>query len=242
MLRIEHLGKQFGPRLVALHDVSLQVAPGEIVALVGASGCGKSTLLRLAAGLEVPGTGRVLIDGAPVAGPHPSVGFVFQEPRLLPWLTVRQNVEFALAGVPKAEQAARSAAALARVGLTDFADAWPRRLSGGMAQRVAIARALVARPSVLLLDEPFSALDPFTKMDLQAHLLDIWADDRPTLVLVTHDLEEALVLADRVVVLRSRPGRVHGTFAVDLPRPRNRTAPDFQAQKQRLLEALDVGN
>ncbi|MFD1467291.1 ABC transporter ATP-binding protein [Hymenobacter caeli] len=240
MLRIEHVGKQFGPQVVALHDVSLQVAPGEIVALVGASGCGKSTLLRIAAGLETPGTGRVLIDGAPVAGPHPAVGFIFQEPRLLPWLTVCQNVEFGIAGLPAAERTERSAAALARVGLSDFAGTWPRQLSGGMAQRAAIARALVARPGLLLLDEPFSALDPFTKMDLQDHLLDIWADDRPTLVLVTHDLEEALVLADRVVVLRSRPGRVHQTFAVDLPRPRRRTAPDFQAQKQLLLEALGV--
>ncbi len=241
MLRIEHLGKQFGPQVVALHDVSLRVGPGEIVALVGASGCGKSTLLRIAAGLEAPGTGRVLIDGAPVTGPHPAVGFIFQELRLLPWLTVRQNVEFGLADLPAPERAARGAAALARVGLADFAEAWPRQLSGGMAQRAAIARALVAQPGVLLLDEPFSALDPFTKMDLQDHLLSIWADDRPTLVLVTHDLEEALVLADRVVVLRSRPGRVHRTFEVDLPRPRRRTAPDFQAQKQRLLEALDVG-
>ena len=240
MLRIEHLGKQFGPQIVALHDVSLQVAPGEIVALVGASGCGKSTLLRIAAGLEAPSTGRVLIDGAPVAGPHPGVGVIFQEPRLLPWLTVRQNVEFGIADLPKAERAERGAAALARVGLTDFAEAWPRQLSGGMAQRAAIARALVARPGVLLLDEPFSALDPFTKMDLQDHLLAIWADDRPTLVLVTHDLEEALVLADRVVVLRSRPGRIHRTFAVDLPRPRRRTAPDFQAQKLLLLEALGM--
>lgn len=240
MLRIEHLGKQFGPQVVALQDVSLQVQPGEIVALVGTSGCGKSTLLRIVAGLEAPSTGRVLIGGAPVAGPHPAVGFLFQEPRLLPWLTVRQNVEFGIAHLPTPERAARSAGALNRVGLADFAGAWPRQLSGGMAQRAAIARALVARPELLLLDEPFSALDPFTKMDLQDHLLDIWADDRPTLVLVTHDLEEALVLADRVVVLRSRPGRVHHTFAVDLPRPRRRTAPDFQAQKQRLLEALGV--
>ncbi len=163
MLRIEHLGKQFGPQVVALHDVSLQVAPGEIVALVGASGCGKSTLLRIAAGLEAPSTGRVLIDGAPVAGPHPSVGVIFQEPRLLPWLTVRQNVEFGIADLSKAERTERGAAALARVGLTDFAEAWPRQLSGGMAQRAAIARALVARPGVLLLDEPKTAHDPDTK-------------------------------------------------------------------------------
>ena len=158
----------------------------------------------------------------------------------MPWLTVRQNVRFGLAALPRAEQEARTEAVLERVGLSKFADALPRQLSGGMAQRVAIARALVAQPALLLLDEPFSALDPFTKMDLQEHLLHIWAYDRPTLLLVTHDLEEALVLADRVVVLRGHPGRIHETVRVELPRPRRRTDADFQAYKQRLMEALDV--
>jgi sulfonate transport system ATP-binding protein len=168
------------------------------------------------------------------------VGVVFQEPRLMPWLTVRQNVRFGLAALSEAEQQQRTDAVLARVGLADFAEALPRQLSGGMAQRVAIARALVAQPALLLLDEPFSALDPFTKMDLQEHLLHIWAYDRPTLLLVTHDLEEALVLSDRVVVLRGRPGRIHETVRVDLPRPRRRTDAAFQAYKQHLLDALDV--
>ena len=158
----------------------------------------------------------------------------------MPWLTVQQNVRFGLAALPEAEQQQRTDAVLARVGLADFAAALPRQLSGGMAQRVAIARALVAQPALLLLDEPFSALDPFTKMDLQDHLLHIWAYDRPTLLLVTHDLEEALVLSDRVVVLRGRPGRIHETVHVDLPRPRRRTEAAFQAYKQRLLDALDV--
>ena len=158
----------------------------------------------------------------------------------MPWLTVRDNVRFGLAHLPRPEQEARAAAGLARVGLSKFAGALPSQLSGGMAQRVAIARALVAQPQLLLLDEPFSALDPFTKMDLQDHLLRIWADDRPTLLLVTHDLEEALVLADRVVVLRGHPGRIHETVRVELSRPRQRTDAAFQAYKQRLLEALDV--
>ena len=240
MLRLDHLHKQFDTGTTALADVSLRVQPAEIVALVGTSGCGKSTLLRLVAGLDVPTSGRIFINGEALDGPNAAVGVVFQEPRLMPWLSVRDNVRFGLTALPRAEQEARTAAVLARVGLADFADALPRQLSGGMAQRVAIARALVARPQLLLLDEPFSALDPFTKMDLQDHLLRIWADDRPTLLLVTHDLEEALVLADRIVVLRGHPGRIHETVQVDLPRPRQRTDAEFQTYKQRLLAALDV--
>ncbi len=240
MLRIEHISKQFDTGTAALTEVSLRVRPAEIVALVGASGCGKSTLLRIVAGLEAPTAGRVFINDEPLAGPNPAVGVVFQEPRLMAWLTVRDNVRFGLAGLARAEQEARTDAILERVGLARVAGAWPRQLSGGMAQRVAIARALVAQPALLLLDEPFSALDPFTKMDLQEHLLHIWAYDRPTLLLVTHDLEEALVLADRVVVLRGHPGHIHETVRVELPRPRRRTDVDFQAYKQRLLDALDV--
>ncbi|HEX8427675.1 ABC transporter ATP-binding protein [Hymenobacter sp.] len=238
MLRINHVSKQFGP-VVALDGIDVHVRPGEIVTLVGTSGCGKSTLLRIVAGLDTPTQGRVLIDDQPITGPHPAVGVIFQEPRLMPWLTVRQNVRFGIADLPNAEQEQRTAAVLERVGLTSFADALPRQLSGGMAQRVAIARALVAQPSLLLLDEPFSALDPFTKMKLQDHLLEIWSYDQPTLLLVTHDIEEALVLSDRVVVLRGHPGRIHQTLTVDLPRPRRRTDPDFQHWKQRLLDALD---
>ena len=239
MLRINHISKQFGP-VVALDNIDVHVRSGEIVTLVGTSGCGKSTLLRIVAGLDTPTKGRVLIDEEPITAPHPAVGVIFQEPRLMPWLTVRQNVQFGIAGLPAAEQAQRTTAVLERVGLTAFAEALPRQLSGGMAQRVAIARALVAQPSLLLLDEPFSALDPFTKMKLQDHLLEIWSYDKPTLLLVTHDIEEALVLSDRVVVLRGHPGRIHQTLTVDLPRPRRRTDPDFQLWKQRLLDALDV--
>jgi len=240
MLQLDHIGKQFDNGVVALQDISLQLRAGEIVTLVGASGCGKSTLLRLVAGLEQPSTGRVLLADGPLTAPHPAVGVIFQEPRLMPWLTVHDNVRFGLARLPAAEQVARTTAVLARVGLSDFADALPRQLSGGMAQRVAIARALVTQPALLLLDEPFSALDPFTKVSMHEHLLDIWADTRPTLLLVTHDVEEALVLSDRVVVLHGHPGRLSQTLTVDLPRPRRRTSPEFQAWKQRVLDALEV--
>jgi sulfonate transport system ATP-binding protein len=240
MLQLDHIGKQFDNRVVALDGISLHLRAGEIVTLVGASGCGKSTLLRIVAGLEQPSTGRVLLAGAPLTGPHPAVGVIFQEPRLLPWLSVAANVRFGLAHLPAAEQAQRTAAVLARVDLSSFAEALPRQLSGGMAQRVAIARALVTQPALLLLDEPFSALDPFTKVSMHEHLLDIWADTRPTLLLVTHDVEEALVLSDRVVVLHGHPGRISQTLSVDLPRPRRRTSPEFQAWKQRVLDALAV--
>jgi sulfonate transport system ATP-binding protein len=239
MLQLSHIGKQFGENIVALDNICLHLQPGEIVTLVGASGCGKSTLLRIVAGLEQPSTGRVLLEGEPVTAPHPAVGFIFQEPRLMPWLTVRDNVRFGITHLPAAEQAVRTNAVLERVGLSKFADALPRQLSGGMAQRVAIARALVAQPTLLLLDEPFSALDPFTKTKLQDHLLDIWADDRPTLLLVTHDVEEALVLSDRVVVLHGHPGRINQVLTIDLPRPRRRTSTEFQAWKQRVLDALE---
>ncbi|WP_375416961.1 ABC transporter ATP-binding protein [uncultured Hymenobacter sp.] len=239
MLHLENISKQFGHAAPVLAGLDLRVRPGEILSLVGASGGGKSTLLRLAAGLELPTGGRVLIDGAPIAGPHPAVGVIFQEPRLMPWLTVIENVKFGLAHLPAAERRARAAAALARVGLAEVTAALPRQLSGGMAQRVAIARALVAQPSVLLLDEPFSALDPFTRLKLQDQLLALWAEDRPTLLLVTHDIEEALVLSDRVAVLRGRPGRLHHIFDLsELPRPRRRADPTFQAWKERLLAVL----
>jgi sulfonate transport system ATP-binding protein len=240
MLQLDHIGKQFDNRVVALDDISLHLCAGEIVTLVGASGCGKSTLLRIVAGLEQPSTGRVLLEGAPLTAPHPAVGVIFQEPRLMPWLSVTDNVRFGIAHLPAAEQAQRTAAVLARVGLSPFREALPRQLSGGMAQRVAIARALVTQPALLLLDEPFTALDPFTKVSMHEHLLDVWADAQPTLLLVTHDVEEALVLSDRVVVLHGHPGRISQTLRVDLPRPRRRTSPEFQAWKQRLLDALEV--
>jgi sulfonate transport system ATP-binding protein len=181
----------------------------------------------------------VLLDSEPVTQPHERIGIIFQEPRLLPWLTVSGNVGFGLEDRPRRERNERVTQALARVGLTDKAKMWPRELSGGQAQRVAIARALVPRPEVLLLDEPFSALDAFTRVDLQDHLLDLWADGRPTLILVTHDVDEAVVLADRIMVMRPRPGRIFEEISADLPRPRDRRSAAFDFIKRRVLAALD---
>lgn len=238
MLELNAVSKTYATGTEALAKVSLTVQRSEILAIVGGSGCGKSTLLRLVAGLDRPSAGQVRVDGTVISGPHPSVGLVFQEPRLLPWLTVAGNVGFGLADLTARERDARIATALARVGLAEHAGRWPRELSGGQAQRVSLARALVTGPRVLLLDEPFSALDAFTRVDLQDHLLDLWADTRPTLVLVTHDIEEALVLADRVVVMRPRPGHVATVTQIDLARPRDRLSEAFEAAKRKLLADL----
>jgi sulfonate transport system ATP-binding protein len=239
MLVFDHVGKTYPNGVRALDGVSLEVAPGEILVIIGGSGCGKSTLLRAASGLDIATQGRVALDGTTIEAPHEKIGLIFQEPRLLPWLSVANNVGFGLSHLSKPERAKRIAAALERVGLTDKAGVWPRELSGGQAQRVAIARALITRPSVLLLDEPFSALDAFTRAELQDHLLDLWEEGRPILVLVTHDIEEALVLATRVVVMRSQPGRIAGILDVPLPRPRDRLSPAFEEQKRRVLRLFD---
>jgi|SRR5579883_1885287 len=238
MLTLSGLAKRYPNGHLALAGLDLAVAPGEILGIVGGSGCGKSTLLRLIAGLERPSGGAVAIGDEAVAGPRPEIGLVFQEPRLMPWLSIRDNVAFGIRHLPAAEREERVALALERVGLADFAGNWPRELSGGMAQRAALARALVGRPAVLLLDEPFSALDALTRYDLQDHLMELWTYDRPTMILVTHDIEEALYLSDRVVVMRGQPGRIQSAVAPQRSRPRERTEPGFQALKQRLLAEL----
>jgi sulfonate transport system ATP-binding protein len=239
MLSLDRVGKTYPNGVRALDGVTFDVTPGEIVAIVGGSGCGKSTLLRAISGLDTPSMGRVLLDGEAVTQPHEKIGMIFQEPRLLPWLTVAGNVGFGLEDRPNPERDARVAEALTRVGLTDKSQVWPRELSGGQAQRVAIARALVPQPEVLLLDEPFSALDAFTRVDLQDHLLGLWADQRPTLVLVTHDVDEAVVLADRIMVMRPRPGRIFDEIEADLPRPRDRQSSAFDRVRRHVMAALD---
>ena len=239
MLVLDHVGKTYPNGVHALENFSARIGPGEIVAIIGGSGCGKSTLLRAISGLDRATTGSVTLDTIGITAPHEKIGVIFQETRLLPWLSVADNIGFGLGDLPSAERQQRVARALARVGLADKAGAWPRELSGGQAQRVAIARALVPSPEVLLLDEPFSALDAFTRVDLQDHLLDLWADTKPTLVLVTHDVDEAVVLADRVIVMRPRPGRLFEEIRVDLTRPRDRTSSAFEAVKHEVLASLD---
>ncbi len=237
MLSIDSVSKRFNNGFVALESVDLQVRPGEIVSLVGTSGCGKSTLLRIISGLDQPTAGQVSVHGQRITAPHRDIGIIFQEPRLMPWLTVQDNIRF---GLGSADRTTDITPILTKVGLLGFADALPRQLSGGMAQRVAIARALITQPSILLLDEPFSALDAFTRTKLQDHLLHIWEYDRPTMILVTHDVEEALVLSDRILVMRADPGRLHRELVIDLPRPRKRTEHQLQRWKERLLGELDL--
>ena len=239
-LAVQGLSKTYADGTHALQGISFAAAPGEIVALAGASGCGKTTLLRLLAGLDQADAGTVSVDGQPTGpGPHRAVSAVFQEPRLMPWLSAGDNIGFGAPSLPHAERASRSAALLQRVGLEGLGDRLPKALSGGQQQRVAIARALVGRPGILLLDEPFSALDPFTRRSLHGLLLDLQGELRPTVVMVTHDVDEAVLLADRVIVMRPRPGRLAATVPVPLPRPRDPDMPGFSAVRRRVLNAIE---
>jgi NitT/TauT family transport system ATP-binding protein len=224
-----------------LNVIDLTVAPGEFVALLGPSGCGKSTLLRLIAGLERPHSGRVFMDEQEIGVPDPSRILVFQDPTLFPWRTVRQNVALGLEArglLP--EQGGRVDEVLRQVGLDGFGNAWPHQLSGGMAQRVALARALVNDPSVLLLDEPLANLDSLTRISMQSELLAHWERQHFTALLVTHDVEEALYLAGRVLVLSRRPARILAELAVNLPYPRHRGSLRFAALRRHVLEELGL--
>jgi NitT/TauT family transport system ATP-binding protein len=221
----------------AVREVSLTVTPGEFVALLGPSGCGKSTLLNVLAGFLRPSRGRVLLDGEVHLGPSPRCGVVFQKHSLFPWMSVLDNIAFGPQQLGLAQPKVIARRMLEMVGLADVADAWPATLSGGMQQRVGIARALATRPPVLLMDEPFGALDAQTRTLMQEELLAIWNLLRPTVVFVTHDIEEAIFLADRVVVMETLPGAVGATFAIDLPRPRDRSVldqPGFIGYRRRI--------
>ncbi|MFI6987818.1 ABC transporter ATP-binding protein [Nonomuraea wenchangensis] len=216
----------------ALDHVSLDIADREFVTVVGPSGCGKSTLMSMAAGLTEPTSGEVLVDGAPVPGPGPDRGVIFQQYALFPWLSVRKNVEFGLKlmNLPQDERRRRAEHAIELVGLSDFADALPKTLSGGMKQRCAIARAYAVDPQVLLMDEPFGALDALTRVQLQDQLLATWSREQRTVMFITHDVDEAVYLARRVIVMAARPGRVQQIVDVDLPYPRTeemRLSPEF---------------
>jgi sulfonate transport system ATP-binding protein len=235
----ESVSKRYTEADFVLRSLSLEVAPSEVVTLLGPSGSGKSTVLRLLSGLEREHEGRLLVQGVEVQGPTPSVGMMFQEPRLLPWRTVEGNVAFGLpASLPKELGKTRVEQLLELVQLTQAKDKLPKELSGGMAQRVALARCLAGAPSVLLLDEPFSAVDALTRMHLQELLLSIWTHTRLTMLLVTHDIDEALFLSDRVVVLRGSPARIEETLSVPLGRPRDRRDEALGPLRAHLLEAL----
>lgn len=228
---------------VALDRVSLDIADNEFITVVGPSGCGKSTLMNILAGLETSTSGEAIVDGRAVSGPGPDRGVIFQQYALFPWLTVRQNVEFGLktARVPAAERRKRAQHFIQMVGLEQFADALPKMLSGGMKQRCAIARAYAVNPSILLMDEPFGALDALTRVKLQEQLLDTWSQEKRTVMFITHDVDEAVFLANRVVVMAARPGRIFDIIDVDLPYPRTedvRLSPKFGELRNRVWHSV----
>jgi NitT/TauT family transport system ATP-binding protein/sulfonate transport system ATP-binding protein len=238
-------GVRGGQPLQALTPIDLTVAANDFITILGPSGCGKSTLLRIVAGLETPTTGRVLLDGLPVTRPGPDRGMVFQSYTLFPWLTVAENIAFGLRERRQPEKVRRDLVAsyIDLVGLTGFENHWPKQLSGGMQQRTAIARALANDPEILLLDEPFGALDNQTRGLMQELLLGIWERRTKTVLFVTHDIEEAIFMASRVAVMTARPGRIKSDVHVDLPHPRHytiKTSPEFSALKARLTEDIRV--
>jgi NitT/TauT family transport system ATP-binding protein len=246
IIRVDNLSLFFDTpngEIVAVDRVSFDVAPGEFVSIVGPSGCGKSTILNTLAGLEAPSEGEVLIGGAPVDGPRPDVGMVFQQPHLFPWKSVRKNIAHGPRAKGKSATEARKIAdgLIEMIGLTRFADAYPHMLSGGMQQRVAIARALANQPSVLLMDEPFGALDAQTRVVMQDNLLELRSRINATIVFVTHDIDEAIVLSDRVLIMSAGPGRILRDLAITLPRPRSNailTDPTFLALKKDCLDLI----
>jgi len=240
-LRIEAVSRTFpgvrgGPPTRALDETNLEVGQNDFLAILGPSGCGKSTLLRIVAGLDQPSTGRVLLDGQPVSRPGPDRGMVFQSYTLFPWLTVRQNICFGARATPEIADTL-----IGKVGLRGFENHYPKMLSGGMQQRTALARALANDPGILLLDEPFGALDNQTRALMQELLLGIWENDRKTVMFVTHDIDEAIFMANRVAVMSARPGRIKSILEIDLPHPRHyrmKTTPEFSRYKAQLTEEI----
>jgi ABC-type nitrate/sulfonate/bicarbonate transport system ATPase subunit len=226
-------------RRLVLDDVSLSLAAGELVSLIGPSGCGKSTLLRLIAGLDSPDSGELSVGPEPITGPSAERGLVFQDPNLFPWLTVRRNIQAGLVARGLLHEKRHEVEELMRlVGLEGFANAYPHHLSGGMAQRGALARALINHPKVLLLDEPLGALDAFTRMRMQDEVLRLWQTRRTTMLLVTHDIDEAIYMSDRIVIMTQRPGRIERTISITLGRPRDRSDSEFLRFRRDILEFL----
>ena len=245
-LRVRHVTKEFlspdggiTPGALALDDVSLSIAAGELVSIVGPSGCGKSTLLRMLAGLTSPTMGELAIGAEPITAPSAERGLVFQDPNLFPWLTVRRNIEVGLVarGVLR-EKRGEVDEFMRLVGLETFANSFPHHLSGGMAQRVSLARALINHPKVLLLDEPLGALDAFTRMRMQDEVLRLWRARGTTMLFVTHDIDEAIYMSDRIVIMTQRPGKIEQIIPVDVERPRDRSSPDFLRLRGDILETM----
>jgi NitT/TauT family transport system ATP-binding protein len=236
---VRHLYKVYGP-VEALRDVSVTIRGGEFVSIIGPSGCGKTTLLKIVAGLVPATSGEIVIEDRAVHGPGPERALVFQDFALMPWTSVQRNVEFGLRlrGVPREERRRVAREAIAKVGLAGFEQAYPSALSGGMQQRVGLARALAVRPRVLLMDEPFASIDEQTRRLFQDDLLRLWSEERKTVVFVTHSMEEAIYLSDRVVVLSPRPGRLHQIIDVPLPRPRDAKGVRESGEFARLVESL----
>jgi sulfonate transport system ATP-binding protein len=244
-LRVHEITKSFplpedaAARRLALDEVSLSMAAGELASLVGPSGCGKSTLLRLIAGLDLPDSGELMVGAESITGPNAERGLVFQDPNLFPWLTVRGNIEAGLVARHVLREKRHEVDEFMRlVGLENFAEAYPHHLSGGMAQRVALARALINHPKILLLDEPLGALDAFTRMRMQDEVLRLWQARRTTMLLVTHDIDEAIYMSDRIVIMTQRPGRIERMIPVNLERPRNRSSAEFLELRSEILELL----
>src|ERR1700704_2612752 len=247
LLRVREIRKSFpapddpATRRLALDGISLSLDAGELVSLVGPSGCGKSTLLRLIAGLDVPDSGELVIGAESITGPNAERGLVFQDPNLFPWLTVRRNIEVGLLARGQLREKRGDVEEFMRlVGLEGFADAYPHHLSGGMAQRVALARALINHPKILLLDEPLGALDAFTRMRMQDEVLRLWEARGTTMLLVTHDIDEAIYMSDRIVLMSPRPGRVERSIEITLNRPRARNSPEFLRLRGNILELLHL--
>jgi len=244
-LRVEEVRKSFavqdapGTTRLALDNISLSVAAGALVALIGPSGCGKSTLLRLIAGLDFPDAGELFVGDEKILGPSAERGLVFQDPNLFPWLTVRRNIGAGLVARGVLHEKRQEVDDFMRlVGLEAFANSYPHHLSGGMSQRVALARALINHPKVLLLDEPLGALDAFTRMRMQDEVLRLWENRRTTMLLVTHDIDEAIYMSDRIIIMTPPPGRIDREIDIDLARPRDRTSEPFLRVRSQILEHL----
>lgn len=226
--------------LQAVEKTNAEIKKGEFISIVGPSGCGKSTLIRMISGLETPTSGEITLNDKKITKPSLDIGMIFQESRLYPWLSVEKNIEFGISDkkLSRAERKSRVKNLINLVGLNGFANALPKQLSGGMQQRASIARGLISNPKILLLDEPFGALDAFTRMNMQQELLKIWKQEKNTMILVTHDIDEAIFLSTKIIVMKDRPGSIKEVINVELPQPRDRTSSEFMEIRKRIMKSL----